>query len=180
MFVALPEEDGPAYPSSRLTMPHNIHQANSTPLQATTSYRRRSFAVMLTGLAVVAVAACGHSTSPDDEFGTYALVSMNGQPLPVTQVDTQDRVPFTFTLNSEVLELRSNATWTIRVTFSYSSPFSSLMTVSDTTAGTWTRSGNSFTLNSPDDPPLTGILSGREMTFADASVSPPMTLVFRK
>jgi hypothetical protein len=134
----------------------------------------------LVAATVVATACSGDSNAPDNSFvGSYGLISVNGEPLPITIIDQPG---LTLTLSSGSMILNANNSFTQTIT---------LATVVDGAAappeqlsctGSYTRSGNSFTLTAPasDDcsgDTLTGTRDGNTLTFSDDTGE---TLVFRR
>jgi hypothetical protein len=116
-------------------------------------------------LAFATLVACGaDSTGPRIEAleGSYSLKTVNGQPLPVTlQGDG-----FTIKLTSDVMTFAANGTWTEAFVFQ--------RTVGTTTtdetesdAGSWTRIGNTISLQSPEIGAFQGTLLNGSLTFND-------------
>jgi hypothetical protein len=125
--------------------------------------------VALCAFVVVLSSCAKDATSPGSDYGVYTLVSVNGNAPPVTILDSAvNGMPVIKDVwNSGTVDLESNGTWTVilnqTITFG-----GAAATAPDTSAGTWTRSGNAFSLRnpaSPSDPPVAGTLSGRDLTI---------------
>jgi hypothetical protein len=134
----------------------------------------------LVAAALAATACSGDSNAPDNSFiGSYGLVSVDGDPLPITIIDQPG---LTVTLSAGALRLDRNDSFT---------QTSTLVTVVDgvprtpellSCTGHSARSGNSFTLTAPRSSSctgdtLTGTRDGNMLTFSDTTGE---TLVFRR
>ncbi len=124
----------------------------------------RRFLILATVLGGGLLTACdGDSTGPGGIFGTYTLVSIDGENLPVTLQILDTEVEIT----AGSLRLNSDNTYTMSLT----------MTVEGTTdtgdvSGTFTVDGSTIDF----DEGFTGTVSGNTLTVSDEGVA----LVFRK
>lgn len=102
-------------------------------------------------LAVVALAACNDSTSPNgNAAGTYSLRTINGNNLPYTFSDNS-------VLTSDQLTLNSNGTYVDIATFSNASPSQE--------QGLWSINNNLITFEDQTDGiTYTGSVSGSVLT----------------
>jgi hypothetical protein len=109
--------------------------------------------------------ACGDSTGPGSIFGTYNLVSINGEDVPFQEGG--------FEVTAGWVRLDSDSTYTISLT---SGPIGTPET--ETFSGTFAVDGSSIEFHVPDNGTgsATGTLSGNTITLVDG----PFTLVFRK
>jgi hypothetical protein len=121
-------------------------------------------------LAVVALAACNDSTSPNgNASGTYSLRTINGSNLPYTFSDNS-------VLTSDQLTLNSNGTYIDVATFSNAG--------SSTEQGLWSINNNLITFEDQTDGiTYTGSVSGSVLTEtfnSNGSVSGSVTEVYQK
>jgi formylglycine-generating enzyme required for sulfatase activity len=117
------------------------------------------FAVLVA--AALVAFACSGSTSPDVTVGTYALATVDGQPLPyiLDQTDLD-----TTLLTSSVVRLNGDDSWLVILTIRH--------TVGDAVhiegaTGTWTRSDTVLSLTeAPGGTTHTAALSGAELVVS--------------
>jgi hypothetical protein len=119
---------------------------------------RRTWAVAFA--AAAALSACGTDSSTEPTvFGTYSVISVNGQPLPRT---TQEG-PLSFTEISGTVVLKSDFTYT--ATFVGSATIGGQTTpATDTSNGTFTLSGSTITFVEAGVIEAVGTISGDTMT----------------
>jgi hypothetical protein len=122
---------------------------------------RRSFLCAVTGLAVLA--ACGDSTGPGDTniVGSYTLQTVNGNRLPWRVI----------VIGNDFFEITGgggniNADGTYSLTFNWRESVSGQEdTGSESSVGTYTRTGNTITFrDASDNSTATGTISGRQLT----------------
>jgi hypothetical protein len=134
----------------------------------------------LAAATALAAGACSDSNAPTKSFvGSYALISVNGETLPLSIIDQPS---LRVTLESGSLLLSANNTFTETVTLGgvvdgVTQPPEQL-----SCSGTYTRSGDKFTLTAPasescSGDTLNGTLDGTTLTFTDDTGE---TLVFRR
>ena len=134
----------------------------------------------LVGATLLATGCSGDSNAPGSSYlGRYALVSLDGQPLPLTIINQPTLVVAihddTLTLNSN--NSFTNATNVLSVVDGVATPIQHL-----SCTGTYTRSGNSFTLTTVESDAcsgdtLTGTLDGNTLTLNEDTGE---ILVFRR
>jgi len=94
------------------------------------------------------LAGCGDALSLEDVVGRYALVTFNGDTLPISHTGTSDGATVTLTLHSSFLTLVSDRTFSSEDTFER---------VDDSTSSTYTNTRlGTYTLLQPDGISLTG------------------------
>ena len=131
-------------------------------------------------LATLAATGCSDSNAPDNSHvGSYALVSVNGAPLPLTVIDQPS---LKISVQDGALALAANKSYTqtlsvLIVTDGVAAPVEHL-----SCTGSYTKSGNTFTLTSVESADCSGVtatgtLSGNTLTVTDDSGE---TLVFRR
>jgi hypothetical protein len=146
-----------------------------------TMHRRRTLVALIRGTLCLAIAACGAESSTSalaSPAGSYALATVNGQPLP-------QLVAHTATGDLEVM----SATLVLREDHSYASAYryravaSPSTTFDQSATGTWSVSGSTVTY-SPTGSSPTSVTTMRwqepTLTLVDANGSVPATLLFRK
>jgi hypothetical protein len=100
------------------------------------------------GATTLLLAACADGLSPEDVAGRYALVTFNGDSLPISHTGTSDGVTVTLTLHRSLLTLVSDGTFSAEDTFERQD---------DSTSSTYTNTRlGTFTLAQPDTIRLTG------------------------
>ena len=137
------------------------------------------FRRFLLSIAAAASLACGDSgTSPSETVaGTYALVTINGKPLPYTFADTVGTVISTVTyLQPFSIGIKSDNTARFISTVRFTSA-GTTQTISDTTSATYTLFNNLLSFRTSDGGTLSGGWNGSDqITISE----PPDLLVFRK
>ncbi len=134
----------------------------------------------LAAATLVATACSGDSNAPDNSHvGSYNLVSVDHQPLPITLYDDST---VQVLLTEGTLVLNANNSFTPGITLSGVVSGQPAPPESLSCSGTYTHSGNSFTLTSVESEDcsgatLTGIRDGNTLTFTDESGE---TLVFSR
>jgi len=136
----------------------------------------------LLALATTALFAtgCSDSNAPNTNYvGRYGLVSVDGQPLPITVVDDPT---LTLTLTDGGLTLKSNNAYTLDVSYSVATGGIPAAPQQVSCDGTYQRSGNTFTLTGAESeecsgPTATGVLDGNTLTVTDDTGE---ILVFRR
>lgn len=129
---------------------------------------------ILTALAALLVIACGDSTGPDtSHVGTYTLLSVDGEALPVSFTDGFA----TIVLTSGHVTLNADGTFADVLSYTVTEGTDSYSDT-ETYSGTYTRSGSNITFNvtSPDPDTYRMTLSGTTLTQTDGGA----TLVYRK
>lgn len=130
--------------------------------------------------ALLAGACGGDANAPNSAFlGRYALILLDGQPLPLTIIDQPSLV---VAIHDDTLTLNANKSFTNAVNLSsivdgVAAPLQHL-----SCTGTYTRSGNSFTLTTVasedcSGDTLTGTLDGNTLTVQEDTGE---ILVFRR
>jgi uncharacterized Zn-binding protein involved in type VI secretion len=116
----------------------------------------RRFLILTTALVLGGLlAACnGDSTGPGSIFGTYTLVTVNGENVPVTLVMPPD-TPIVF--NAGWIRLDSDSTYTISMTVDGVTP--------DPGDGAFTVNGSSIAFSG--DFSGTGTISGNTLTIVE-------------
>ena len=123
----------------------------------------RAAAVALAALVALSAAGCGNdnnSTGPPVSLGTYALVSVNGAPLPFTVPNTGSN---TIVVQSATLALTEVGTYSATVQGTTNGQSTSVL--SD--EGNFTQSGNVVTFHSTRLTAVayTGVSSGNTLTI---------------
>lgn len=125
----------------------------------------------LSAILAVTLIACSDSTTPSSLAGTYALLSVEG----VLPYELSDDGTTVSEITAGSLTLTAAGTFTssfaIRETTS-----SGTTTFNDGGSGTYTVSQNTLTLTTPNEPPITAMVSGNTIT----AVITGLTAVFRK
>jgi hypothetical protein len=142
---------------------------------------RRTTTLLAAAAMAIITTGCTDSTGPDilARVGRYRLVSVNGEPLPLTLVGD---VTFRVTLTDGGLRLNANSTFTQDVTLDVASTGLPAAPKRLVCGGTYRRSGNAFTMtgNETEDcsgMTATGVLDGNTLTVSDDQGE---TLVFRR
>jgi hypothetical protein len=131
-------------------------------------------------VAALAAAACsGDSNAPESFVGSYALVSVDGETLPISIID---QPTLTVSLESGAMELTANKTFTESITLGAVVDGVTQPSQQLSCSGSFTRNGNDFTLTAPQSQEcsgdtLHGTLDGKTLTFTDDTGE---TLVFRR
>jgi hypothetical protein len=168
-----------------LTVRHDDIAAEPTPDHHTRWMTSMRFSRILLCLATAAVAtlpatACTDSNAPDRTgLGSYALVSVNGAPLPLTVID---QPTLKISVQDGALVLAANKSYTqtlgvLIVTDGVAAPIEHL-----SCTGSYARSGNTFTLTSMESDACSGVtatgtLDGNTLTVTDDQGE---ILVFRR
>jgi hypothetical protein len=133
---------------------------------------RRLLILTTTLLAVALLTACGgddttggddDNTGPGSIFGTYTLITVNGEDLPV-------EVP-PFTITSGTLRLNSDNTYSVSTPAIFQGEPA---TFTDT--GTFTVDGSTIQFSGVSSGDFSGTISGNTLTMSDQS----LMLVYRK
>ena len=124
------------------------------------------------------LAACGGDDGPagppdSSHVGTYALLTVNGQPLPVTLLESSGT---TIEIASGSITLAADERYSYAVTFRTVAGDTSATESTQSETGTNTRRGNAVTLRPPQGPTFAGVLRGDTLRIADDDLS----LVFRR
>jgi hypothetical protein len=121
---------------------------------------------LLASLVAMWLVACSDSdspTAPQDVTGTYALVTVNGQPLPFLTFEDEE---VTEEVTALTLTLSGNAVCSLLITFRITEKESGASdTVSDTDSCTFEVTGNSLTLTFGPDDVETATISGTTITL---------------
>lgn len=143
--------------------------------------RIHSTLAALATAALVATGCGGDSTGPKplSHVGRYALVSVDGQTLPLVLID---ELTLKLTVTEGALTLNPNNTFLQEVKIDVIENGASAPSELLSCGGTYRRSGNSFTLTSTatencDSSTATGTLNNNTLTIADESGA---TLIFRR
>lgn len=116
---------------------------------------------LLATLALAVVVACG-STEPVDEFkGAYDLVTVNGQPLPRTQVVSD----ITLTLDKGLLIISPAGGWSLATSGTRKIGTQPSSPTSEIVNGEWHAEGNAITLLSSVPPTVI------EATYANGTIT---------
>jgi hypothetical protein len=124
----------------------------------------------LVAATLVATACSGDSNAPDNSHvGSYALVSVDNEPLPITLYDDGSVM---VALTEGTLALNANNSFTQGITLNGSIDGEAGPPEHLSCSGTYTHSGNSFTLTSVESEgcsgaTLTGTRDGNTLTFVD-------------
>ena len=126
-----------------------------------------------TSLALLALmlVACGgddpQGPTPPSIFGTYAVETIDGEPLPYTSVDLPD-------LTVEVLNasyrLNSDMTWSLEAALR-ETRLGEVTTETTTETGTFVQNGDALELTDSDGEVYSGTLSGEILTVIFAGLS---------
>jgi hypothetical protein len=135
----------------------------------------------IAGLAAAALllAGCGDSNAPDNSHvGHYAMVSVDGDPLPITVEDTPG---FAVTLFSGELVLNANKTFVQSVTVAFTVFGEPEPPETLSCGGRYERRGSTLTMTSTGNEnceagTLTGTLSGNQVTV----VAEGSEIIFRR
>jgi hypothetical protein len=138
---------------------------------------------LLSILATTLVAGCGDSTGPGSVAGTYALVTWDGEPLPVVVWQTWNVDDFVRTeLTAGTLRLDRDGTCDFsfafeRTEYTASTGERQVDTETETATGTFSVSESliTFVLDDPDSDSFNGTVSGDRITIDDVVV-----MVFEK
>ena len=126
--------------------------------------RKFALATALVAFAI-GTSSCGSdSTSPSQTvFGTYSLVSVNGQALPVTLSNTSFGTVVIQSATVDLISQSGSSAYSATVTGTENGGASTNII---TDAGTFTSSGSTLTFSSSLAPPLTyqGTLNGNALT----------------
>ncbi|MHB1073119.1 MAG: hypothetical protein ACYC3Q_09890 [Gemmatimonadaceae bacterium] len=100
----------------------------------------------------ISLAACGNdsATGPSSNAvsGTYALQTVNGNPLPFTFTDPQSGT--TVSLQSDVFVFSANGTWTETAVARYTDQTGAVQTETLNESGTYQKNGTAITLRYSD------------------------------
>ena len=140
--------------------------------------RRLVAALMLTGIAAGGMWACGSdSTGPNSIAGTYNLVSVDGDSLPITAyvsdgpagtIDVTELVSGYMRLNANGTYLRSHTYRTTRYTID-GHAIDEVTTDAATDSGSWTLSGSALTFaRGVTRQTFTGSMSGNTLTIGNS------------
>lgn len=100
------------------------------------------------GATILLFASCGDALSLEDVVGRYAMVTFNGDSLPISQTGTSNGATVTLTLHRSILTLASDRTFSSEDTFERTD---------DSTSSTYTNTRlGTFTLVQPDGIRLSG------------------------
>ena len=122
--------------------------------------------------ALLVLAACSDSTGPNARLGTYSLVSINGQDLPVV-VGTISGT--TVEIISGEVTLNSNGTFTDRTDYRFTSN-AGVDTDFEIATGTYSVNGNNVTFLTSDGDSYSMAISGQTLT----QVEPGLTLIYER
>ena len=135
---------------------------------------RRLLILTTTLLAVALLTACGgedttggddDNTGPGSIFGTYTLITVNGEELPV------EVVPPGITITSGTLRLNSDNTYSVSTPAIFQGE---PVTLTDT--GTFTVDGSTIQFSGVSSGEFSGTISGNTLTMSDQG----FTFVYRK
>ncbi|MGY8800290.1 MAG: hypothetical protein ACKVG4_16120 [Longimicrobiales bacterium] len=109
-------------------------------------------------LVAVFLAGCGDSITEADStpVGSYALISLNGQPLPLTIEELPGE---SVTLTSATLTLNADGTCSLLSTIQETTA-TGTATETDSSIGTWGNTGNAISFAWSDGTALAGSWSG--------------------
>lgn len=128
-------------------------------------------------LLLAASLACGRdSTAPVPIEGTYTLQTIDGRPLPAA-IAQDAGVKDEITAGS--ITLVAGSAFTLNLAVRETSG-SQVLTMTAVVQGTWTRSGATVTITTPDGVSTSGVLSGRTLTLAGVAGGGVVPWVFRK
>ena len=114
-------------------------------------------------LLATSLACGGDSTAPETIEGTYTLQTIDGQALPAI-VDQDETEKNEITAGS--IKLGAGTTFTITLTLR-TTIGSEVVTITDGTTGTWTRSGSTVTMRTTDGVVIPARLSANALTVGE-------------
>lgn len=129
--------------------------------------------------ATVATACGGDSNAPDSYLGRYALISVDGAPLPLKLIDQPS---LTITVRDGALTLSTRSSYTGSLTVLVVVDGEALPPEPRSCSGSYQRSGNTFTFTSVAGGACSGVagtgtLDGKTLTV---EYEDGQTLVFRR
>ena len=135
----------------------------------------------------LAIAACGSDstpvdpTSPDTPIGSYSIMTVNGKTLPAALIDVQTPAPYKVEVMSGALNLAADGKYTV-VTRTRETISDNTSLYTDSTFGTWTRSGTQISLKNGEDHNAVsiGTWAGLQLTFVLVDTSVATTFVYKK
>ena len=127
--------------------------------------RRRFFVVAVIGCALLA--ACGDAFSPEGVSGTYALKSIDGEPLPYSETESG----ITLSVPAGSLTLTPEETYLLSLTLEISDGNTTISST-ETTSGTFSLvEPNTINFSNEDGTKFAGVHDGNSITMAFESSS---------